>query len=781
MAIHIKPSKRGTLRKAMHAKKGQKLSVSAMRSRLKNASPAMKKKLIFAINARKWKHALGGELPMYQDGNFLASLDNINLGQSFSNMIGKPSRKLVGTNNPLASASPGGGGILGSIAGLALGLGNAIADPLVAASEMNEQNIYDRASESLRKVDVEDMARRNFRQSLGKNWWNLGLGSIGSKKKARIEAEQFNKQIEEQNFNKDVAGRFSTLSQSPTYNPVAKQGGFTVYRGETHDGPTGGILTDEQGNPTGLSNNKPIALTENDEVARYNPHTGSTYIYSDSLGFAKPATNLVHKYKLDKSGSLYKYDPLLQAAVDKQFDNLTTAQEFAKGNEVPNETQVAEFGGMISSYKKGGSLTASKARKILHDGTIRGKKITDRQRRFFGWVSGGRKKEGGELVPEGFHIMPDGTLMANEDMYASGELLPTYQGLPGETSILQDSPYSLYPGVRGWATGEGLLRDIFRGEAGMFKANPNRPWQTYAGTVNYIPVRESLKIGTGKPYTGDLSLYGPELGLPPGYLKSGKVTPGGVGVGRKTNPLVGKVGVPEMEMPTFYKKPWEIREGLAKGPTMPEITPEQVGAPWLSPAGHLLSGVGAIADYAALSKAKPTPVSIPRVGAERINLAKQRLINERNAAATRSINAASARGLGLNAGSTMANITAANTGVNRLLGEQNIQSLLAEEQTNAQMQQQANMVNAELAAQEELFNTQRMDAYKMLRARMNPMGNLARTAASYFTDNAAYQRGYDTLQMLAPNAELYRNPNAKWKKNPFARPRVRVRDKSLFT
>jgi hypothetical protein len=37
-------------------------------------------------------------------------------------------------------------------------------------------------------------------------------------------------------------------------------------------------------------------------------------------------------------------------------------------------------------------LGRRKARKMLHDGTVRGKKITARQRRFFGWVSGGRKR-----------------------------------------------------------------------------------------------------------------------------------------------------------------------------------------------------------------------------------------------------------------------------------------------------------------------------------------------------------------------------------------------------
>lgn len=42
----------------------------------------------------------------------------------------------------------------------------------------------------------------------------------------------------------------------------------------------------------------------------------------------------------------------------------------------------------FSLFEEGGSLSPHKAREILHDGTINGKKITDRQRRYFGFVSG---------------------------------------------------------------------------------------------------------------------------------------------------------------------------------------------------------------------------------------------------------------------------------------------------------------------------------------------------------------------------------------------------------
>lgn len=36
-------------------------------------------------------------------------------------------------------------------------------------------------------------------------------------------------------------------------------------------------------------------------------------------------------------------------------------------------------------------LTSKKARTILKDGTVRGHKLTGKQKRFFGWVAGGMR------------------------------------------------------------------------------------------------------------------------------------------------------------------------------------------------------------------------------------------------------------------------------------------------------------------------------------------------------------------------------------------------------
>ena len=51
--------------------------------------------------------------------------------------------------------------------------------------------------------------------------------------------------------------------------------------------------------------------------------------------------------------------------------------------------------------KAGGSLTSNKARKILREGTAHGYPLTDKQKRFFGWIIGRKKAEGGPPLGPG--------------------------------------------------------------------------------------------------------------------------------------------------------------------------------------------------------------------------------------------------------------------------------------------------------------------------------------------------------------------------------------------
>ena len=54
-------------------------------------------------------------------------------------------------------------------------------------------------------------------------------------------------------------------------------------------------------------------------------------------------------------------------------------------------------GSSLIKNKNGGELSANKAKQMLHDKSAQGHPLTDKQRKFFGWVAGGRKAEGGDI------------------------------------------------------------------------------------------------------------------------------------------------------------------------------------------------------------------------------------------------------------------------------------------------------------------------------------------------------------------------------------------------
>lgn len=54
--IHIKPENKGKLHKDLGVPAGKKIPASKMAAAKKSASPAEKKRIVFAENARKWNH-----------------------------------------------------------------------------------------------------------------------------------------------------------------------------------------------------------------------------------------------------------------------------------------------------------------------------------------------------------------------------------------------------------------------------------------------------------------------------------------------------------------------------------------------------------------------------------------------------------------------------------------------------------------------------------------------------------------------------------------------------
>ena len=56
--------------------------------------------------------------------------------------------------------------------------------------------------------------------------------------------------------------------------------------------------------------------------------------------------------------------------------------------------------GSHAAFEDGGELSPTKARMMLHDGTVHGKPITDKQRRYFGAVASGYAADGGPMITD---------------------------------------------------------------------------------------------------------------------------------------------------------------------------------------------------------------------------------------------------------------------------------------------------------------------------------------------------------------------------------------------
>lgn len=56
MGIRIKPSRKGSLHKALGVPKGKKISEKKLEKAEHSKNPKLRKKAQFAENAKKWKH-----------------------------------------------------------------------------------------------------------------------------------------------------------------------------------------------------------------------------------------------------------------------------------------------------------------------------------------------------------------------------------------------------------------------------------------------------------------------------------------------------------------------------------------------------------------------------------------------------------------------------------------------------------------------------------------------------------------------------------------------------
>lgn len=672
--IYIKPSKRGTLRKAMGAKKGQKLSVAAMKKKLhaSGTSTAMKKKLNFAINSRGWKHEGGGAL-------YNPYLPQLGGGDGLGNFT-RMTQNLGG----------GGGGFMNAIGAIGKGIGTAM--PIVGAAI-----------------------------GIGTGILNLIRGSRERKEQTRLQNEQEAAQAEAAaaaDKNAMAQSRIAGLQTPISYAPVAVNGGYLNYLGQSHQGPGGGIMVDENGNPTVVSKKNPVALVEGGELAVH--LGGEPYIFSKKLGYADEANAVIGKFKGQE-----KYDKWANEAMNGQLYALKSGQE------------------EINQMARGGSLSAAKAGKMLKEGRANKKPLTDKQKRYFravahGWKPSHMKEYGGELpmLQNGEHLLPEANV---------GNIFKNISGLGFNTvgSNLAPSMLGPTPTMGSWNLNDYLTS--FR--------NPNNNFSRQFGS----------------------QATGPNFALPnfyiPRYYDSNEPTQGGNYWGtagtqvttpaQETTPTIGgtaSIGVGNIGGVKAEASANKPQHGI----------PSQL-PPTLSPLGHLLSTVGNLATYRYLKKNRPKDLVAPKLrqmAPQRYSLAEERRIAGRQLQEMQGAIPTTARNLGLSGAQTMATTTNAYTGAQGTYGDIIGKSVMNESNLNAQARQQADAINlqaynqwAQSKGMTDVYNMMMQNQYQNQMAAYNPLSVMASTAADYAKSNAAYQMSYDTAMMYAPNAQYGQRPN----------------------
>lgn len=133
--------------------------------------------------------------------------------------------------------------------------------------------------------------------------------------------------------------------------------------------------------------------TPSEDIAMIDKKTGQK-IGETSYGeriFSKQNSNFMEKLaNAHKHKELGKY----VAKVIKKHDAKYSDEGEMKDGGMPKAPK----------YASGGELTPEKAGLILKDGTIRGKKITPKQQRYFGWVAGGAKESDKYFTGGTIHI-----------------------------------------------------------------------------------------------------------------------------------------------------------------------------------------------------------------------------------------------------------------------------------------------------------------------------------------------------------------------------------------
>jgi len=392
--IHIKPSKRGTFTAAAkkHGKSVQSFASQVLANK-DDYSPAMVKKANFARNASKWHHAEDGvdlndlqinnpsafgytpvapQNRMYQQPTTDIFQQN---GQTYYKIPEEQKLQDVPTFTPnKPSPATGAKGKSNPIA-----IGDFISAGIMGISALLPDN-------NKRKPLMPTMEYNPFSQGTGtqaimkkggKMYISKHYGEGGTEKKEEKLAQT--KRVVNPELYMPF-GNDQQLAQDRGWYPVQSTKDGTVTYNNGYGLLNTVMLPDKTKNGQ---------LVGNGRLSIVGSHNGTFDIVINDKD-----NNFVQTIK---KGIPFKQ---VDEYFTSQYGNIAQRTNDIQKNY--NDSDAQESKKLIgANMKKGGTLSSSKAREILRDGTANGKPLTDKQKRYFGWVAGGKKAENGmEILDE---------------------------------------------------------------------------------------------------------------------------------------------------------------------------------------------------------------------------------------------------------------------------------------------------------------------------------------------------------------------------------------------
>lgn len=436
--IHIKKSKVGSLHTHLGIKQGTKIPRSKLTIK-KTDSLAIRKKKIFAKNARSWHH--------HENGGYMDNLPQLGLGDWLQSNVGNIAQAVGGAGLMFVPGGQvaGAGLLASSVGGFAKTAGQEkqLGAQEDAQYQSNQQAMgqnrlaqYNNNNQDPGMIPTfgfgGELDRLGMQHGYGYNLMVNG-GDIKSynpnlaKKDSKFQTWYGKNTLEGQNkipysedltydyysyfkngnMNGNIEGHFPdtykrpnhpTFSNESIYSTPEKPGG--QWDGENYN-PKGKFIMANGGHlPEGNSTLKeakefiklyPVEMKAGEQVEY--EHTGNT-----KLAQRIAADHVKDSIKINQGGEPDYYKKLQVAGISDEL------------NKMPQMAM-------------GGKLSKEKAGLILKEGTIRGKKLTDRQRKYFGFISEGgtpMMATGGQIPSNLFKTdktaYVDSTLNANKNL-----------------------------------------------------------------------------------------------------------------------------------------------------------------------------------------------------------------------------------------------------------------------------------------------------------------------------------------------------------------------------